>query len=52
MKDKNGNDIMIQEIINPDGTRTIITEKIDANGNKIVTREIINKDGTKTIFTE
>ena len=52
MKDENGNDIIVQEIINADGTRTIITERIDEFGNKVITKEIINKDGTKTIFTE
>ena len=52
MKDEFGNDIIVQEIINADGTRTIITERIDEFGNKVITKEIINKDGTKTIFTE
>lgn len=49
MKDEFGNDIIVTEKINADGTKSIVTEKIDKNGNKIVIEEKIDKSGKKTV---
>jgi hypothetical protein len=50
LKDEFGNEVVITEKINADGSKTITTEKIGKDGKKIIIKEKIDKYGKKTII--
>ena len=53
MKDKDGNEIIVEEIIDQYGNKQVVKRKIvkDANGNDIVIEERIDANGNKIVTT-
>jgi hypothetical protein len=53
VKDKDGNDVIIEEITDSNGNKTIIKKKVikDSMGNDVIIEERVDANGNKVITT-